>query len=416
MIKRFLVSFFALFSLATFAQQGTASPYSFYGIGEAKFKGLAENRLMGGVAVFPDSIHINLQNPASYSSLKLTTFTVGGTQSLSNFSSYEGSEKTRRTALDYLVVGSPVGKKMGIAFGLIPYTSVGYKVRTEDFITGTIRRYNGEGGMNKAFLGAGYKFNNNFSVGLDVAYNFGQIEATSIRYISGIQFGSEEFNSSDLSGFSFNIGAMYNRKIGSKYKVFGSLAYSPESDLKLRNQRYYGLIDYVEDYTPGVVQLLEPELSSVTVKMPSRLTIGAGFGQERKWLVGTEVTLQQSNNLGNRYNEITNATFENSIKYSFGGYWIPNYASFTNYFSKVTYRAGFRYENTGLVINNEKIKDYAFTGGFGFPLGGTFSNLNLGVEYGRKGTGKANLVEENYTNIVLSFSLNDQWFIKRRYD
>ena len=34
---------------------------------------------MGGVSVFSDSIHMNLQNPAHLASLKLTTFTVGGT-------------------------------------------------------------------------------------------------------------------------------------------------------------------------------------------------------------------------------------------------------------------------------------------------------------------------------------------------
>jgi hypothetical protein len=50
------------------------------------------------------------------------------------------------------------------------------------------------------------------------------------------------------------------------------------------------------------------------------------------------------------------------------------------------------------------------------PLGGTFSNLNIGVEYGQKGTTKANLVRENYTNVVMSLSLNDKWFVKRKYD
>jgi len=67
-------------------------------------------------------------------------------------------------------------------------------------------------------------------------------------------------------------------------------------------------------------------------------------------------------------------------------------------------------------IKNETIRDYAFTAGLGLPLGGTFSNLNLGVEYGRRGTAKALLIEENYTNVILSLSLNDRWFIKRKYD
>jgi hypothetical protein len=43
----------------------TSSPYSFYGIGDVRFKGTVENRSMAGVAVEQDSIHMNLENPAS---------------------------------------------------------------------------------------------------------------------------------------------------------------------------------------------------------------------------------------------------------------------------------------------------------------------------------------------------------------
>jgi hypothetical protein len=120
--------------------------------------------------------------------------------------------------------------------------------------------------------------------------------------------------------------------------------------------------------------------------------------------------------LKNRFSDVNNTTFENAVKYSFGGYYVPNYTSFSNYFKKVTYRAGFRYENTGLVIRNESIKDYAYTLGFGLPMGGTFSNLNVGFEFGKRGTAKANLVQENYTNVIISLSLNDKWFVKRKYD
>ena len=46
-----------LLSLHTFAQEGTASPYSFYGIGEVKFKGTVDTRAMAGIGILNDSIH-----------------------------------------------------------------------------------------------------------------------------------------------------------------------------------------------------------------------------------------------------------------------------------------------------------------------------------------------------------------------
>ena len=84
--------------------------------------------------------------------------------------------------------------------------------------------------------------------------------------------------------------------------------------------------------------------------------------------------------------------------------------------NRMTFRAGFRHENTGLVIADKAINDTAFTLGFGFPLSGSVSNMNLGFEYGKKGTKAMNLVEENYLNVSLSLSLNDKWFVKRKYD
>jgi hypothetical protein len=52
--------------------------------------------------------------------------------------------------------------------------------------------------------------------------------------------------------------------------------------------------------------------------------------------------------------------------------------------------------------------------GFGLPLNGTFSNVNLGFEFGKRGTTNAGLIEENYTNISLGFTFNDEWFRRRK--
>lgn len=81
----------------------------------------------------------------------------------------------------------------------------------------------------------------------------------------------------------------------------------------------------------------------------------------------------------------------------------------------MTYRVGARFENTGLVLNNQTIEDFGMTFGLGFPVGG-LSKINIGVELGQLGTLDDGLVKENYANIMLGFSLSDIWFIKRKYD
>jgi len=415
MIKKILLPVVLLFSLVTFAQQATSSPYSFYGIGDIRFKGTVENRLMGGVAVFPDSIHMNLQNPASYSGLKLSTFAIGSGFNATKLHSFQGDDKAQRTTVDYMAIGMPILRKSTVTFGLIPYSSVGYKISNTDAL-GTIRRFQGRGGLNKVFVGYGYEINKQLSVGLDLSYNFGTIKTDNIKYISGIQYGAEEVNESDMSGLSVKIGAIYQRKIN-KHDFFASATFMPQSNLRNRNARNVYTVEYAEEgVSPTIVDAFDQIQLTNTIKLPTQFSLGAGYGTAKKWLIGTEIVFKQSNSFGNRFQDVNQASFENGFVYSLGGYYIPNYSAFSGYFKKVTYRAGLRYEKTGMVIRNESIMDQAVTGGFGFPLGGLFSNINLGVEYGKKGTAKANLVEEKYTNVIMSFSLNDKWFVQRKFD
>ncbi len=418
MIKKLIVPVFLFFTLISFAQQGTSSPYSFYGIGDVKFKGTAENRAMGGLTIYSDSIHLNFQNPASYSNLKLTTFSLGGTYLTTNLSTNSQSEKARRTAMDYLAVGLPLGK-LGVGFGLMPYSSVGYNIQSTVAATATnpqeIKQYTGSGGINKVFLGLGYALSKKLSVGIDYSYNFGKIQTYSFRFIEGLQYGSREKNLSDVSGGTLTAGINYTTPINKKLNGFASLTYSPDSKLSSSNSRNIATIQYSSTGAEILVQPSDIDVANTTLTIPSKLAVGFGVGQNKKWMLGTEITFQKSSAMGNRFNDINDVNYENSTRFSLGGFYIPNYNSFSKYYEKITYRAGLRYENTGLIVNTTSIKDYAITGGLGLPLIGVFSNINIGIEYGQRGTTSAGLVQENYTNITIGLSLNDKWFQKRRF-
>ncbi len=415
MIKKIIVSACLLLSLVSFAQEGTASPYSFYGIGDVRFKGTHEFRSMGGIAIEQDSIHMNLQNPASFASLKLTTFTIGGTYSSTNLKSEAKSAKATRTTLDYLAVGLPLGK-FGVGFGLIPYSSVGYKIRNLGSSTQNNQSFNGTGGMNKAFIGVGYKITPELSVGADANYNFGKIETNNFEYITGIAIGTRELNKVDLSGMNFNLGMMYQTKIYNKMSFFSSLNYSIESNLLAQNSRNIATALYSSNFDLSVLDVLEDVKTKEKLKVPSKYDMGVGFGESKKWLVGIGYAFRGASSLSSNYNSLNNVTYEKYSKFSIGGYYMPNYNSFSNYAKRITYRGGLRFEKTGLVIKDESIKDMAVTMGVGLPLTGTFSNVNIGAEFGKRGTTSANLVEENYANVSVSFSLNEQWFVKRKFN
>ncbi|MBF4494088.1 hypothetical protein IRZ83_08200 [Flavobacterium sp. JLP] len=409
MIKKIIISACLLISFVSFAQQGTASPYSFYGIGDARFKGTLENRSMAGVSVEQDSIHLNIDNPSSYASLRQTTFTVGGSFGTSNLKTTEQSEKAQRSTFDYLAVGIPMGK-FGASFGLIPLSSVGYKILNDNSTQegATSNQFEGKGGVNRVFFGLGYKILPNWNIGADVQYNFGKITTTSIEAITGVQNATKETNASELSGANFNIGTMYQTKIYKKTTLFTSLSYTFSSTLNSTSTR---VIQVDTDPDPITFDPVDTKL-----KLPTKLTIGAGIGVPRKWLVGTTLAFQGDGRYANYYNSSDDVRYEKYSKYAVGGYFIPNYASFSSYLSRVTYRAGLKYEKIGLIVNNESLNDVGMTLGAGFPITGSFSNVNVGVEFGKRGTTTAGLVQENYMNFSVSFSFNDRWFVKSKFN
>ena len=422
MTKKIIVIIGLFASLIGFAQENTSSPYSFYGLGEVKFRGTEDARAMGGLSFVGDSISLNLLNPASYSSLKLTSFGVGGTSNFNKISNSDATEKAKRTTLDYIAVGIPVGK-FGAAFGLMPYSAVGYKIESTSTENDLVRnkRFTGIGNINRVFFGAGYTFNENFSFGADIQYNFGTIENEAIEFVSdpifadNIQLGSRERNISKVTGLSANLGFLYKREINEKLNFISSLTYSPETKLTSTNERNIATATYNPiTGSEFVNDSRDIEVEDTKLTIPSKLSFGAGIGQTNKWLVGTEITFQNSKNQNNRFNDNPNATFENSQKYAVGGYYIPKYDSFSNYFNKIVYRAGFRFEKTGLLINNQSINDYGMNFGVGLPI--TYSKINIGVEFGKRGTTSNGLIEENYINLSIGLSLSDKWFRKRKID
>ena len=81
-----------------------------------------------------------------------------------------------------------------------------------------------------------------------------------------------------------------------------------------------------------------------------------------------------------------------------------------------TYRFGFYYNKTYLVINNIPVDSKAITLGVGIPLRKDLSHINIGLEGGITGTTERGLIQETYIMMDINFSLRDIWFQKPKYD
>lgn len=417
MIKKIVLLITILLANFGFAQENTASPYSFYGIGSARFKGTNDFVNMGGISVYSDSTHINVLNPASYSNQLITTFQVGMTSSFYNLNTASASEKAKKTTFDYMIMGFPVSKKVGVSLGLLPQSAVGYRLSSDTrSVNGLFKQYKGKGGVNKVFVGAGYQITPKFSVGMDFQYLFGILNTQSDVFDQSIIYGSREINESTVSGLAVNAGLNFKTKFNNKLNFFSSLTYAPEAKLNSINTRNVSLVSALANgsIVPASADT-EVNVADTKLIVPSKLAIGAGLGN-RKWFLGGDVAFSGTGNQVNRFENYSNVSYENGVKVAIGGFFIPKFDSYNNYFQRVTYRGGFKYENTGLVINNTAVKDKSVTLGFGLPISGTFSSLNLGAEYGSRGTTSNGLIKENYFSINIGLLFNDKWFRKTLYN
>lgn len=417
-MKKILYIFLTLISLSSFAQVGTGSPYSFVGFGETNFRGNHLNRAMGGIDVYIDSIHPNINNPASYGKLKATTYSVGVNYRNNILANNSETQKITTSAIDYIAVSIPT-KRFGFGFGIVPFSSVGYLLQeiTQTNQKDAINRFTGEGGVNNAFLSFGFKALKGLNIGFTSNYKFGDITYRKTQVIDGVENGTYLESNSSLSGIKFKASANFTIPYKG-LELHGLLSFSPETDLTSQNVQ----IVYTRSLLNGdqlgdfeETDLVSSGLDKTKFRLPTTSSLGLGIGKNKKWFIGAQYDKINNSRFINEFINQSSITYEDTSRFGFGGFYIPEFTSITSYWKRIVYRFGYRSEGKGYRLNNQSIKENGITFGLGLPMAG-LSNTNVTFEIGKLGTKNNNLIEENYWAIRLGFSLNDVWFIKRKYN
>ena len=419
MIRTIAFTLLCLTAFISYAQNSTISPYSFFGLGDTRSNATMENQQMGSLGILADSIHINLQNPAAYGKLRLTTYAFGGAHREFRLETFDEEQTTSVTNMEYIALAFPVGRRIGIGLGTKPRTAVGYALEAESIDeNGAVvtNIFSGEGGLNQAFLSVGVEILPNLQIGATAKYSFGKLENQRLQSVEDVQFGTIDTRISDVNGFDLNYGLTWAPKLGSRYTLYTSARVNTQANLASENSQVIGSFstDNGDEVEVVEVDLEALGLKNTDLKVPTRTSVGLGFGQEKKWFLGAEYSFQDWSDFENEFQGAESVVYSEASTISFGGYFIPDYASFTSYLKRVNYRAGLRYDKTGMIINGKEINNFGITFGFGLPLGGSFSNINIGFELGRRGTTDAGLIEESYLKFGVGLSLNDRWFQKRK--
>jgi hypothetical protein len=351
----------------------------------------------------------------------MTTFDIGVSGSLNNLSKGDVTEKAFDASLNHLVFAVPVTKKSALSFGLVPYSSKGYNFTENDQVGGQNVKYvySADGGISKAYLGYGFQLGKKFSVGANASYLFGKLTDSKAAEYNNVAFlNSRTQNNNSISGLTFDYGVQYETPLSSKVSLVLGYAGSSNSTIKskgdLLTTRYF---DTGTGTGGAPIDTTDFRQDAVTnLKLPALHTVGFVIQRNNKWLIGADYSMGRWKNYREGNN---NPGLQNSTSLAVGTQLIPDITSVGNYFKLVDYRFGFRYDKTYIKLSNQDINQMALTFGLGLPLPAnrsTFYKINLGTEIGQRGTLQNNLIRERFVNLHLSFTMNDQWFQKYKFD
>jgi hypothetical protein len=421
----------------------TSSPYSRYGIGDVTPQWLPQNIGMGGIATATNGIGgyntINLINPAAYGSISYTVIDAGiGTNLMTLHDSTGAHQRTGNTKLSHLSFAFPITTRSSLGLGLVPYSDLGYHF-TQTFAKGygsgskadtnaVNQVYSGDGSLSKAYLGYGFAIGKHLTVGGNVSYIFGnlkQYQDTEIPNLANF-LNSRIEEDNHVGGFNFDYGAQYTIDFSTSRHLI--LGYSASVGNKINVQHSFIVSQYTYDSSNNqnnpVDSLINTQDPKAKIQLPRINHFGIAYQKDQaldhgpSYLVGVDYTAGNWHDL-----TIAGAAqgLQNSKMFNIGGQITPNPNALSSYLLLMSYQLGFIYEDTYLNVNNTSIKSHAFTFGLGIPIPhdratSAFYKVNFAGEIGQRGTISNGLVKENYVNFHLSFTLNDRWFQRYKFD
>lgn len=413
----------------SFAQETTShSPYSKFGIGQMREDLLPQTRSMGGISTairYQAGLPIlNIANPASYSGLNRTILEAGLYGNITQLNKGSAQDNTADFAFSHFGFGFAVARNHGIAFGLMPYSDIGYNI-TEMRTMGTIttkQSKQGEGGLNKAFIGYGFSPFKGFSVGGNAGFLFGELK-DNLTVSFPTDFNSLNARSQVtrlVRGLIVDYGAQYSFPVSRKHNI--TLGYSGSLNNTVKEKTSQLITRTQPSADPDFENVALDSLPQIgertrNINLPMKHNLGITISQGYDWMIGADLKYADWTEYQTRAGE---ASLGKNYGVALGGQWKPDAGS-NKYWNIVDYRLGVRYNQGHITANNTRIDDMAVTLGFGLPLpetnfGSTSSRINISAEIGQQGTLQNNLVRERYININIGFNINDLWFRRRSYD
>lgn len=436
-MKKNIIILSALAALAAgkaTAQSGTNSPYSGYGLGKIADQSIGRSRGMNGVGVaFRESGHVNYLNPASYSAIDSLTFIfdIGMSLQNTNFKENGKSRNAKNGDFEYAVGSFRALRHLGMAFGLMPYTNVGYNYTQTQTIEGYVQApsaeanttltnsFSGSGGLHQLFVGAGWEPVRGLSVGVNMNYLFGSINNTATSTPSDAYSRVFTKNySTEVNSIRLDFGASYTMQMKNNNRVTMALTYSP--GYKLGADSYCDVI--TKNAQSGVIDTTV-FVAEKAMAIPTQWAVGLAYGHGTKWNVGMDYTCQRWSKIaqvayrGDGTQVGSTDQYNDRHKIAVGAEYCKNSQSL-KFADRMRYRIGMGYSSSYLKINgNDGPSEVSISAGLGVPIRNGYNSrsvVNVALQWSRASA--KNLMTENTFLINIGLTFNEKWFEKWKFD
>lgn len=430
MKKIFVLSFISVGYFLN-AQSISNSPYATYGIGDVKFDNTIETSSMGGIStayISDFTSNFNFGNPANNTNFELTSIKLEATNENNYFkTNYNNTKSTKHsTYLSNISLAFPLSPKVKMGFLYQPYSSKSYDVLTSETFKNPetneesiyANRFTGKGTLNTAQAAISYNVGKGLSVGAKANFYFGNLYDINEFTVSGAEFINGYETKNNIKNFNFTLGTSYqkiNTSTDNKLTLGATVTFGNTGNMMTdyKNSTYY----YGTAETKINETIIEQRSINSKNLIPLQASLGAGYGSNNEWFVSAQLDYKKGEDIsyfGKSFD------FQDTYRISAGGWYMPNYNNFRNYFSRVVYRYGAFYERGGLKIANNSINKYGISAGVLLPFKTSniqrMSGLEIGIEAGKRGTLNDNLINQNYVNLKVGFNFADKWFRKNLYN
>ncbi len=408
-----------------YAQSGTNSPYSQYGLGALSEQSTGFNRGMNGLGIgFHEHNQVNTLNPASYAYVDSLSFIfdAGVSGHITNYSEGNVKVNANNANFEYVVAGFRMAKNFGLSFGLLPYANVGYSFgsmpKSANSSVSYQNTYYGEGGFRQVYIGAGWKPFRGLAIGVNAGYLWGDYDRSVINSYSDSYVNTlAKYYTVSVSNYKLDFGVQYTQRLSSKDELTLGLTYSLGHKLNADPE----CMVVSKNAQTGVADTTVYSVKN-GLELPSVYGVGLMWNHANKWKIGADYQLQKWSgvvspefvtNNGKLEYVPTTAAYKNRHKLTLGGEFCPEERG-RNFFKRIHYRLGASYATDYLKINGQDgPKEMSVSAGFGIPIVNGYNNrslLNISAQWARQSSSM--FITENTFRINIGLTFNERWFAK----